>query len=185
MSKTWSNILVTAVAIAAVVLTPTVAMACRITNATPWEGDTYLSPRDYKAYLDNRGHQVVVWFDCGHSCGSYFAIDPGTHVNSPGNSGYVQGCVHDYEDETLYKETGTRVKVGSSSEARVKNGTVQQGKDPYPTYEVSDPSKFHWEVYDSDNDLVDTVNHGTTTIDDRTGIDSPGQYLNYCWHGSP
>jgi hypothetical protein len=150
------------VAIAAVILTPAVAMACRITNATLWQGD-------------NAAETVYVWFDCGVSCGNYFEIEPGKSVSHPKKSGYVQGCTYDGQVmhsesasvavDTYNRETGDRIKVDAHGEARV---TIPGGAI----------ERFHWAVYDVDNNLARSVVHGWRYFE----YDSSSTY---CWDGSP
>ena len=167
MSRTWRRVVVTGVAVAALVLTPAMAMACRITNATPWNVSN----------VSTGGDTVYVWFSCGSGCGVYYEIEPGTYVNtSHGQGGTVQACTYNglvYDNprnpavgvDTYYRETGTLTKVAGSGEARLKNPG-------------NDLQQFRWAIYDSDNNLTRTVDHGSR--DFRRAPDST-----YCWEGTP
>jgi hypothetical protein len=89
--------------IAAVVLSPAAAMACRIDNDGQSGGD----------------YKVDVWFDCGVACGNYFTdIQPGTSVSRPGKSGKVQAQARDVSDNLGggLCELGNRVSVGAHGE---------------------------------------------------------------------
>jgi hypothetical protein len=149
------------VTVIAVVLTPAVAMACRITNATPWEDNTH------------GGDRMYAWFSCGHSCGSYFNIGPGSYVNTKhGQGGQVQACTGTYTaaadgEAIYYREVGT-VSVSGNGEARFKWP---------PNYYHQIGETFHWDVYDSNNNLVKSVDHG---VIDAT--QDPGG--TECWAGS-
>jgi len=180
--------LVTLVAIVAVVLTPAVAAACRITNATPWEGTTMVAPgSDTKVIPDTSGRTLFVWFDCGQHCGSYFTIDPGKSVGAPDTGGRVQACV---DGAQMHKESGTRLEVDTHGEARIKNGTishkvgdsdtgVKKGGTLWPDEIVADIGTFKWAIYDADNNLVKSATHGPTLLDGRDAN------YNDCWYGSP
>jgi len=150
---------VTVVAIAAVVLTPAVSMACRITNATPWS-DPATSPI-------GQAETLWVWFSCGSSCGAYYKIEPGKYVNTThGQDGYVQACKPGAEGNNHGKEDG-HVYLGGNSEGRVKF-PPGQGQ---PNFD-----EFHWDVYDSDNNLTNSVDHGLKYV---SGFD------HVCWMGPP
>jgi hypothetical protein len=168
MSRSTRLVIVTLLAVAAMVVTPAVAMACRITNATPW------------TVPDWDGVRVWVWFDCGHSCGSYYEIDPGKSVAYPKTSGYLQACLpfnqldSPSDSQNAWPENG-RVHVDSGGEGRVKSGQTPSRVGP-PDPDVSD---IHWDVYKANNTLAKSVDHGSAGTTDRT------ESKPYCWHGSP
>jgi hypothetical protein len=151
---------VTVVAIGAVILTPAVAMACRITNATPWS-DPATSPI-------GQAQTLLVWFSCGSSCGAYYKIEPGKYVNTTrGQDGYVQACVPGAEGNNHGKEDG-HAYISGHGEGRVKFP---------PGYGQPDFDLFHWDVYDSDNNVTNSVDHGMKYV--GSGFD------HVCWMGPP
>ena len=160
MSRTWRTVVVTAVAIAAVVLTPAISMACRITNATPWS-DPDTSPI-------GQAETLWVWFSCGSGCGSYFKIEPGKYVNTTkGQAGDVQACKIG-ANGINGKEDG-HVHLTGNGEGRVKF-PPGQGQ---PNFDL-----FHWDVYDADNNVTKSVNHDLIYTD----LNGAGTA---CWLGAP
>lgn len=161
MSTRQRFVVVTIVTVIAVVLTPAAAMACRITNATPWEGNT------------SGGDRMYVWFSCGQTCGSYFNIGAGSYVNTKhGQGGQVQACTDTYTQDAdgepiYYREVGT-VSVSGNGEARFK-----WPRDNYRHI----GSTFHWDVYDSNNNVVKSVDHGVSEANQVPGGTE-------CWAGS-
>ena len=176
MTTPTRSVVVTLIALASILVGPAVATACRITNASPWSHPGATVP----------GVDVAVWFDCGHSCGNYFDIDPGAHVNSPGNSGYVQACSYAGDDDENWtgsadqwnRETGSRISVESDGEARVKFKAYPDFKGP--THEAGyDNTQFHWQTYYGNDSEAHSADHGSYQRDVRSGDFSP------CWAGSP
>jgi len=166
MRSGWRSLTVLVVAVAAIILTPAVAMACRITNATPWNDPT----------VTRGGEKVYVWFSCGSGCGSYYEIEPGKYVNTAhGKGGQVQACTFDGEEydnpqdpsagvDTYFRETGDGTRVDGSGEARLK----------MPGDNIE---KFHWDIYDSNNNVERSVDHGS-----RDWKQDPAS--TFCWDGS-
>jgi len=168
MISRWRFTLVTLVAVTGFVLTPAVAMACRITNATPWSIPN-IPPI-------GQAETIYVWFSCGSSCGSYFEIEPGKYVNTTnGQGGYVQACRNGaFETSEYYRESG-HVKVSGDGEGRVK----------FPPGQGSNPevSSFLWGIYDSDNNLTNTVKHSNYSVDH--GDVTLTVPTTWCWLGAP
>lgn len=166
MSTHIRSVLVTLVTVVAVVLTPAMAMACRITNATPW-GDPDLG------IYPSSGMTVYVWFSCGQTCGSYFEIEPGSYVNTRhGQGGQAQACTDslrtfpkDPNVKMLLRQNDT-VSLSGNGEERIKWRTVSE-QGPGPT--------VHWNVYDSNNSVVKSQEHDVTGVSAGT---------TYCWDGA-
>ena len=170
MRRTWRSVVVTFLTVTVLVVTPAVAAACRITNATLWS-------------IPNMGpvgqaETIYVWFSCGSSCGAYYEIEPGKYVNtSHGEGGYVQACKDGARGSTEYYRENGHVKISGSGEGRVK----------FPPGQGSDPefSSFLWNVYDSDNDLTSTVKHTNYSVDHQHGNPLAVPGATWCWMGSP
>ena len=132
MSGRSRSVTVLVVAIAAVILTPAVAMACRITNASLWGG--------YQTV------DMYAWFSCGQACGAYYHVEPGKSVAYPSTPGYVQACIPPgalYNGDTRRERSS--VQVDASGEVRFKlNGNGD---------------KVSWDVYLADDDYDKTVQH--------------------------
>jgi hypothetical protein len=159
MRKHARSILVAVVATTVVALTPAAAGAFEIDNATSWS-------KPGGKFGD--GSVLYVWFSCGHGCGSYFEIPEAQSVNTGGQSGTVQACsdAGDITESLYHRESGDPTHVDANGGARIKFGSD------------GDRATFNWGIYDADDNLVKTVDHGSRKVD------TPGWVYHYCWEGS-
>jgi hypothetical protein len=180
---TTRSVIISVIAIASILLTPAAAMACRITNATPWSiANQPAGP----------GVTIYVWFSCGSGCGSYYEIEPGEYVNTAhGKGGTVQACTYGYPkspestkdpllphdaepaiDDYWYREAGEPTKIGGSSEARVKTPGDSGRVDTPRVY-----GQFQTVIYDSDNNVTQVIDHGSRMFKSDTSSTD-------CWDGT-
>lgn len=132
MRGRWRSVIVLLVAMAAIVLTPAVATACRITNASLWGG--------YQTV------DMYAWFSCGQACGAYYHVKPGKSVAYPDTPGNVEACIPPgalFNGDTRREHSS--VQVDASGELRFKlNGNGD---------------KVSWDVYLADDNFDKTVQH--------------------------